>query len=324
MWNLPGAPWLIAHKSMLPVNKPKMFTICGQDYVLWKNEKGEVSALDNVCPHLGAKLSDGWICNKTNTIACPYHGVEFDGEGRAIVSDEKISKPLAKKLEIIVQGNWIWTYANTEPRIPIPNAMEEIESEGFFAGVSGDFTIQAPLLYGLEVNHDYNHAKATHRDLFKFKDIQIDSFFHEDYFSVVNLRQIREDNTFAEYLQNPLLLSYPKSIQAVAKSYFPSIVAFNTVTPFGNICDVFVIYPESENKTHTFMLIYRPKSFGIFNLILDKFLINAGNDILKQDAHVIENLYPRFEPKMRLPNEQPWNWVRKLYFDFPYLVGGLY
>jgi phenylpropionate dioxygenase-like ring-hydroxylating dioxygenase large terminal subunit len=40
---------------MLPVNKPKLFTICGQDYVLWKNEKGEVSALDNICPHFGAK-----------------------------------------------------------------------------------------------------------------------------------------------------------------------------------------------------------------------------------------------------------------------------
>ena len=73
-WNLPGAPWLIAHKSMLTVNKPKMFTICGQDYVLWKNQKGEVSALENICPHLGAKLSNGWICEKTNTISImmPY------------------------------------------------------------------------------------------------------------------------------------------------------------------------------------------------------------------------------------------------------------
>ncbi|BAZ17087.1 putative rieske 2Fe-2S domain protein [Calothrix sp. NIES-4071] len=317
MWNLPGAPWLIAHKSMLPVNKPKLFTICGQDYVLWKNEKGEISALDNICPHLGAKLSDGWICNKTNTIACPYHGVEFDGEGRAILGSEKISKPLAKKLDIIVQGNWVWTYANTEPRIPIPNAMEEIENEYFFAGVSGDFTIQAPLLYALEVNHDYNHAKATHRDLFKFKDIQIDSFDHKDYFSVVHLHQIREDNTFAEYIQNPLLLSYPKSIKAVAKSYFPSIVAFYSDTPLGSICDVFVIYPEAENKTRTFMLIYRSRSLGILNSITDKLLIQAGDDVLHQDAHVIENLYPRFEPKMRLPNEQPWNWVRKLYFDSP-------
>jgi phenylpropionate dioxygenase-like ring-hydroxylating dioxygenase large terminal subunit len=49
-WNLPGAPWLIAHKSMLKVNKPKLFTICGQDYVLWKNDKGEISALENICP----------------------------------------------------------------------------------------------------------------------------------------------------------------------------------------------------------------------------------------------------------------------------------
>jgi hypothetical protein len=29
-WNLPGAPWLIAHKSMLKVNRPQMLQLMGR------------------------------------------------------------------------------------------------------------------------------------------------------------------------------------------------------------------------------------------------------------------------------------------------------
>lgn len=55
-WNLPGAPWLIAHRSMLEINKPKKITLNNQDYVLWQNRNLEVFALENVCPHLQAPL----------------------------------------------------------------------------------------------------------------------------------------------------------------------------------------------------------------------------------------------------------------------------
>lgn len=57
---LPGAPWLLAHESMLEVNKPQKFSLYGSDYVLWKDQTGNVSALSNVCPHMGAMLSEGW------------------------------------------------------------------------------------------------------------------------------------------------------------------------------------------------------------------------------------------------------------------------
>jgi len=42
---LPGAPWLIAHRSILGINNPHKVSLNGQDYVLWQNPKGEVFAL---------------------------------------------------------------------------------------------------------------------------------------------------------------------------------------------------------------------------------------------------------------------------------------
>ena len=84
---LPGAPWAIAHKSMLKANQPYKLTLNSQDYVVWKNDRGEVFALDNVCPHMQASLSNGWICPETEAIACPFHGLKFDDRGRVNRSD---------------------------------------------------------------------------------------------------------------------------------------------------------------------------------------------------------------------------------------------
>ena len=103
---LNGAPWLIAHRSMLGINRPYKITLNGFDYVLWQNSNGEISALDNVCPHMQAPLSNGWICELSNSIACPYHALEFDGEGRLLKDGEGKGEPLTKQLELIVKDDF--------------------------------------------------------------------------------------------------------------------------------------------------------------------------------------------------------------------------
>ena len=55
---LTGAPWLLAHKSMLRTNLPAKVSLYGTDYVIWQGESGAVHALPNACPHMGAMLSE--------------------------------------------------------------------------------------------------------------------------------------------------------------------------------------------------------------------------------------------------------------------------
>jgi nitrite reductase/ring-hydroxylating ferredoxin subunit len=94
---LPGAPWLIAHRSMLGVNKPCKVTLNTQDYVLWQNPQGQIFALENICPHMQAPLSEGWICESHNAIACPFHAIEFDGTGR-MLKDGKMTQSISKEM----------------------------------------------------------------------------------------------------------------------------------------------------------------------------------------------------------------------------------
>ncbi len=40
-------------------DKPQLITLLGHDYVIWKDEEGQLNALDNICPHAGANLAKG-------------------------------------------------------------------------------------------------------------------------------------------------------------------------------------------------------------------------------------------------------------------------
>jgi phenylpropionate dioxygenase-like ring-hydroxylating dioxygenase large terminal subunit len=126
---LPGAPWLLAHKLMLQVNKPKKVSLYSCDYVLWKDPKGKVIALPNACPHMGAMLSEGWCQHHEDktSVVCPFHALEFDSEGCTILpGSKKKTLPQFKPLQLIIVGDFIWSYGGQEPKMPIPTILNEI------------------------------------------------------------------------------------------------------------------------------------------------------------------------------------------------------
>ncbi len=48
--------------------------------VFWRDSQGKVVCFSERCPHLGARLSQGKL--QSNSLACPFHGFEFDPSGR--------------------------------------------------------------------------------------------------------------------------------------------------------------------------------------------------------------------------------------------------
>ncbi|MBD1870502.1 Rieske 2Fe-2S domain-containing protein [Cyanobacteria bacterium FACHB-471] len=225
MEQLQGSPWLMAHRSMLKPNQPRKFSLLGRDYVLWKDSQGKITALPNACPHMGAMLSEGWCvtqCDGSSTIACPFHALEFDHQGCTVLpGSNRQTKSLLSPLELIVQGDLIWSYGGYEPKIPIPNLMNAIATEYDFIGVTGERSIPTDILSLLLNMHDYNHQNGTHRELFEIEEVQVKQFIDEGLHSHAYLAQPRKQPTWREILRNPAQLALPKVLEAHLENYFP-------------------------------------------------------------------------------------------------------
>ena len=133
---LPGAPWLIAHKSMLGINKPNKITLNGKDYVIWQNKRGEISALNNICPHMQAPLSEGWIGGERNTITCPFHALEFDSEGRLYREGKEDKLAIAETLEIVIKNDYNHQNGTHKELFRIKSCrVSSFEENGYYAKV---------------------------------------------------------------------------------------------------------------------------------------------------------------------------------------------
>ena len=71
--------WYPVSPSWKVRNAPIGVTRLGERIVLWRDAEGRVHALEDRCPHRGARLSLGW--NLGDRVACWYHGIEIDGGG---------------------------------------------------------------------------------------------------------------------------------------------------------------------------------------------------------------------------------------------------
>ncbi|MCP8687683.1 aromatic ring-hydroxylating dioxygenase subunit alpha [Marinobacterium sedimentorum] len=71
--------WYPVVASWEVATSPVGITRLGDNIVLWRDRDGQVHALEDRCPHRGARLSLGW--NLGDRVACWYHGVEVRGDG---------------------------------------------------------------------------------------------------------------------------------------------------------------------------------------------------------------------------------------------------
>jgi phenylpropionate dioxygenase-like ring-hydroxylating dioxygenase large terminal subunit len=267
---LPGAPWLVAHRSMLGVNKPYKLTLNNQDYVLWQNTQGKIS-------HMQAPLSEGWICESHNSIACPFHALEFNGSGQLLKDGKPHGQTIAKTLELVVQDDLVWTYGGFEPRLPIPDLIPRRIKGLSFLGVAGEKSIHASFLSCIKINYDFNHQNGSHRASFKIRENQVHAFEADGYRARVEQTFLREDNTLGEILENPALLSTPKAYNSELEYSFPSTTMFRAEVDVGHIPQFYILYPETEHRTKTFVLCYGKWKNPLFQLPGMKEVIDTGN-----------------------------------------------
>ena len=318
---LPGAPWLVAHRSMLQVNQPLKISLLGNDYVLWRNDNDEIQALPNACPHMGAMLSEGWCDASGNHIVCPFHALEFDAIGCTILpGTQKKTLSLLKPLKLIIQGDFVWSYGGYEPKIPIPTVLNQIAEQYTWIGSAGDRSIATDLLSMLLNMHDYNHQNGTHRDLFRITEVQFHKFIDGGHRSEAFYEMPTVPYSWLEKLQKPDLMVLPAVLKAHLENHFPAVVIFHGESKFGKIAQCHLFVPETENRTRTYVLMFAQGN-PIMLKLLGQTYLRFADVVVNQDADILNKIYSDSSQKIKLNNEVGMDWVRRNFESFPEAIG---
>lgn len=137
----------------------------GHKFAVYRGEDGVVGVLDLYCPHLNANLADG--CVKGNRLVCPFHGWEFEQDGRCthIPYTENEIPEKAKTKSWTIQENWglilVWYHGegeepswNTDGYLP---ELEEFNYHGFTSDI-----LRIHLQDFAENGADYAHFNFVH------------------------------------------------------------------------------------------------------------------------------------------------------------------
>ena len=320
-----GVPWLLAHKSMLKVNQPQKVSLYNQDYVIWQDCQGKISALPNACPHLGAMLSEGW-CEEnsedhSSTVVCPYHALKFDGQGCTVLpGSQKKTLPQLKPPELIIQGDFIWSYGGYEPSIPIPNVLNEIAQSYDFIGYTADTSEEIDLRTMLLNMHDYNHQAGAHHEPMKIQEVHLEQFIDEGHKSQAIFHNMMKPKTLKEKLKQPDLFFLPKVLTTHLENFFPNMVIIHFDNSLGKAAQCHLFVPETDTRTRIYILLFAQPKVPFLKNFGKKHFLELAKIVVDQDVDVLMKIYPNTPQKIKLNNEVGMSWVNRNFENFPAVV----
>lgn len=280
--------WYPVTPSYAVRDTPLGITRLSENIVLWRDRAGVVRAVEDRCPHRGARLSLGW--NLGERIACWYHGVEVDGEGRvadvpALESSQLVGRKCLRSYPAVEYGGavflWFGSMEHGQPRpFALPEEMTNDEYSGFLCMQNWKCNYR----YAIDNVMDLMHGTYLHSNSHSMAegDKKAEMVIrHTDcglVFEKVGQRGVNFD--WVEFGHTSSLwirLSVPYRPQYGGGEFF--IVGFVTPVDDGN-CQVYFwrIRKSQGFERHVWRFLYRNRLEGLHW------------DVLEQDRVVIESL----------------------------------
>ncbi len=191
----------IALAEELEARRPlRAVKLMGQDFVLFRDERGELGLLDRDCPHRGADLAYGRL--EDGGLRCVFHGWLFNTRGQCL---ETPAEPLRSRLHLAVKqasypviekSGIIFAYIGDgdPPAFPDFDCFVAPESHTFaFKGL-----FECNWLQALEVGIDPAHASYLHR------------FFHDEDPAQAYGKQFRSTSANSELAMTRVLREYAR------------------------------------------------------------------------------------------------------------------
>lgn len=258
--------YAIAHINEVK-NKPVRVERFGKNLVAWKSDL-DIIVMENRCPHRGAELSSGKICD--NAIRCPFHGFEFDTSGQCRFTPETQSaipnlKAKTYPTKVIADMLWVNIFDEDLDNEYAFNFIENIhnEFEGKYSKLTD--TWDNNIRHCIENQLDYTHLATVHK-----KSIG------RGYKIPQNIELKVTDNYLAAYKDDKLMLKY----------ILPNMWMLNNA---GSLKIIVYFVPVNENQTKLYLINYRKfltskivKSIAVLVFgITNKIILNEDKRVVK-------------------------------------------
>ncbi|MFN4190624.1 MAG: Rieske 2Fe-2S domain-containing protein [Pseudothermotoga sp.] len=107
----------------------------GENLVFWRDEKGNVHCISDICCHRGASISHGKIIGGGERVRCPFHGFEYDPTGHVKVIPANGRKaPVPKNFKVqsyttYETDGFIWLWYGEKTPETTPKYFEDITGD---------------------------------------------------------------------------------------------------------------------------------------------------------------------------------------------------
>ena len=102
--------WYVACSLADLGEKPLGRTICNEKMVFFRGPEGRVAAVEDFCPHRGAQMSLGKVCN--GRLVCGYHGLEMGCDGKTVhMPGQRVHAfPKVKHYAVVERYGFVWVW----------------------------------------------------------------------------------------------------------------------------------------------------------------------------------------------------------------------
>lgn len=260
-------------------SRPLALEVFGEHVVLWRTNSGEVSLLEDRCPHRRAKLSQGFI--KGERLSCRYHQWSTSVDG--------VFKPDCgiKSYPVEIKYGVVWAYFGSHD-------------------VSDQSIVYQPLLGHLDaMTYQFETAYVDTN----FVDVMMNLTESQHLFSVhanstgFGLKPRTHSQRYRELSQGGVMsfgvdsnlskFFRSKSFRVEAQLNMPvSTVAVPIMANKGTNVTLGCIVPVNKHRTKIMLGAFRDYHFGFMDPLMGFFLTLMSKRILREDGETLSNLNP--------------------------------
>jgi len=175
--------WYVVAQSKEVKNTPLAVTLWKEPIAIYRDNSGQIHALEDRCPHRQVKLSHGKIVK--NQLECAYHGWHFNADGECVVvpylaANQKLPTCKIRRYPVIEKDGFIWVFPGDETLSKTVSPLELPEWEHLnyivsFAVINcqGHYSYLIENLMDMYHGHLHQDWQAWHEPL--LQKIQADS-----------------------------------------------------------------------------------------------------------------------------------------------------